>query len=77
MLDCATSTAMRRNAKTTGGGKLRLSTLCIILIVALVMALDWVLAVACSRHDQRQDYADRDEADGTHEVRFDEQDSGS
>lgn len=75
-MGCAPSGERSRNARTTGGGKLRLSTLCIILIVALVMALDWLLAVACSRHDQRQDYADRDEADGTHEVKFDEQDSG-
>ena len=53
---------------------MRLSTLCIILIVVLIMALDWLLAVACSRHDRKQDYEDMD--DGAHEVRFDEQDSG-
>lgn len=54
---------------------MRYSTWFIIATVAVILLLDWLLAVACSRHDRRQDYEELD--DGTHEVKFDEQeDSG-
>lgn len=40
--------------------------------VAVILFLDWALAAACTRHDRRQDFEDLDEADGSHEVRFDD-----
>lgn len=46
---------------------------CLLIVLVVVLAIDWLLVTAASRFERHADYDDLDEADGTHEVRFDDE----